>query len=584
MVEKNKIIKKLDEDNLYDKNKTLEKCNSCEQQTAPDGGWGWVVVFASFMIHVVTDGVVYSFGELFKEILKEYNEGAGKTSLIPSILVGTTLCSGPVSSALVNKFGCRPVTIAGSLISTLCILISIYATSIESLMFTMGLGTGIGFGLIYLPAIVSVTCYFEKYRSIATGIGVCGSGFGTVIFAPLMNISIKKFGLNGTFVFVAFVVLTCVLYGLLLRPLPNQNEDSANTRNVNEYNMENVPLTTITFVEEGSPSQPYNNELNDGRSYSVHDLTTGKGKLKTQTSISQFVSQPTLLIREQPKTNKSILSLTSNHSGIMYKKDVFFTSSIRSIKDGISKSNGYLPTTEKQAFVNASKSKKEKNCCAPCSIECSDIFSEMTHFSLFKDTIFVLFVFSNFLTSIGYNLPYLYIPNQVEEKKYPPDWSSYLLASVGVGNTAGRIILGYASDNPAVNRLLVYNTCLTFCGIACIVNVFCSSLIQYMAYAFVFGFTTGAYVGLTSVITVDLFGLDKLTNAFGMLLLFQGIASFMGPPIAGYLCERFNSYDPAFYLAGCAIGVSGFMLYFVPYIQRCIRRPKLNSVMNDRNY
>lgn len=54
-----------------------------------------------------------------------------------------------------------------------------------------------------------------------------------------------------------------------------------------------------------------------------------------------------------------------------------------------------------------------------------------------------------------------------------------------------------------------------------------------MAYAFVFGFTTGAYVGLTSVITVDLFGLDKLTNAFGMLLLFQGIASFMGPPIAG---------------------------------------------------
>lgn len=36
-----------------------------------------------------------------------------------------------------------------------------------------------GFGLIYLPAIVSVTMYFEKYRSLATGIAVCGSGFGT---------------------------------------------------------------------------------------------------------------------------------------------------------------------------------------------------------------------------------------------------------------------------------------------------------------------------------------------------------------------------------------------------------------------
>lgn len=54
-------------------------------------------------------------------------------------------------------------------------------------------------------------------------------------------------------------------------------------------------------------------------------------------------------------------------------------------------------------------------------------------------------------------------------------------------------------------------------------------------YASVFGFTIGAYVGLTSVILVDLLGLDKLTNAFGLLLLFQGIASFIGPPIGGNL-------------------------------------------------
>ena len=64
-------------------------------------------------------------------------------------------------------------------------------------------------------------------------------------------------------------------------------------------------------------------------------------------------------------------------------------------------------------------------------------------------------------------------------------------------------------------------------------SVLCENVLQNVVYAFIFGFTTGAYVGLTSVITVDLFGLDKLTNAFGMLLLFQGIASFIGPPLAG---------------------------------------------------
>jgi hypothetical protein len=41
------------------------------------------------------------------------------------------------------------------------------------------------------------------------------------------------------------------------------------------------------------------------------------------------------------------------------------------------------------------------------------------------------------------------------------------------------------------------------------------------------------YVGLTSVVLVDLLGIDRLTNAFGLLLMFQGLATLIGPPIAG---------------------------------------------------
>ena len=44
---------------------------------------------------------------------------------------------------------------------------------------------GMGFGLIYLPAIVCVSMYFEKKRAFATGIAVCGSGIGTFIMAPV---------------------------------------------------------------------------------------------------------------------------------------------------------------------------------------------------------------------------------------------------------------------------------------------------------------------------------------------------------------------------------------------------------------
>ena len=63
--------------------------------------------------------------------------------------------------------------------------LSVAATSVVMLYFTVGVLTGLGFGLIYLPAIVSVSIYFEKKRAFATGIAVCGSGLGTFIFAPL---------------------------------------------------------------------------------------------------------------------------------------------------------------------------------------------------------------------------------------------------------------------------------------------------------------------------------------------------------------------------------------------------------------
>jgi len=44
---------------------------------------------------------------------------------------------------------------------------------------------------------------------------------------------------------------------------------------------------------------------------------------------------------------------------------------------------------------------------------------------------------------------------------------------------------------------------------------------------------TGVYVCLTPIVLVDLLGLEKLSNAFGLVLLFQGIGAVPGSPFAG---------------------------------------------------
>lgn len=111
------------------------------------------------------------------------------------------------------------MTIAGAILAAGCIIVSIFAQNVATLIVTIGFGTGLGFGLIYLPAIVSVTQYFEARRSLATGIAVCGSGFGTFVFAPLTELLIGSYGWRGAMLIIGGVVLNCIIFGAMFRPL-----------------------------------------------------------------------------------------------------------------------------------------------------------------------------------------------------------------------------------------------------------------------------------------------------------------------------------------------------------------------------
>ena len=83
---------------------------------------------------------------------------------------------------------------------------------------------------------------------------------------------------------------------------------------------------------------------------------------------------------------------------------------------------------------------------------------------------------------------------------------------------------------------------------------------------------SAAYVLLTTLVLADLLGADKFTNAFGLLLLFQGVATFIGPPVVGAIFDQSGSYNGGFILMGGMISLSGLMLYPIPYIQNRLRQ------------
>jgi len=53
---------------------------------------------------------------------------------------------------------------------------------------------GVGFGMMFLSALVMVNFYFDKRRALANGISVCGAGIGTFVMAPFVNFLVSEYG------------------------------------------------------------------------------------------------------------------------------------------------------------------------------------------------------------------------------------------------------------------------------------------------------------------------------------------------------------------------------------------------------
>lgn len=185
----------------------------------PDGGWGWIVMVASFSCNLIVDGIVMSAGGFKKPIADEFNVSESAATLVCSLLGGFYLIAGPFVSAMANKWGFRPVTIAGGFIAAAAFALSYLATGVVYLYIVYGVIGGIGFSMIYIPSVLTVGYYFEKWRALATGISMCGSGVGTIIFSPLNELLIGKYGWRETLLIQSAIILCCTLLGLFFRPL-----------------------------------------------------------------------------------------------------------------------------------------------------------------------------------------------------------------------------------------------------------------------------------------------------------------------------------------------------------------------------
>ncbi|XP_070499939.1 monocarboxylate transporter 14-like [Chironomus tepperi] len=624
---------------------------------APDGGYGWLIVFVSFLINMIADGITFSFGVFNVEFLKYFGDSKGKTAWISSIFMATPLLSGPIASYLTDRYGCRKVTIVGAITASIGFLLSAVSNSMEMLFVTFGIIAGFGLSLCYVAAVVIVAYYFDKKRSFATGISVCGSGIGTFLFPPLIQYLITHYGWRGCTVFLAGILLNMCVCGALMRDLEwtthrarqkrkhqkklkengNSSYDSFSITNstntggpgfegLNDNGVDTSMIEAFaqddphlfsslvnlpTFVKNGEKI-PFGVLEQLAKNRNFHDvllhnyphlLTTRSLSASDQittsndhAAINMIVSPTTMTLssNRQNKKHRHTIQIGESETDVAdkwlrhHEHHHHHHQHHRHVMDILKDLKIHRHSlTYRGAMLNINKYRLRASSCPDIYrnsmttiasdttstaqqmfSEFKKLFKDILDFSYFLDIQFLLFAISNFILYTWYDVVYVYLPDFALENNVQDTDASMLISLIGIVNMLGEIVLGWAGDREEINANIIYAICMGLCGVSVVLIPFFNSYTWMSILSSAFGLFIAANYSLTSIILVNLVDLDRFTNAYGLLLLVQGIANLVGPPIAGMTSDITGNYNLAFFLAGGFIILSGALLMILPILKR----------------
>ena len=121
----------------------------------------------------------------------------------------------------------------------------------------------------------------------------------------------------------------------------------------------------------------------------------------------------------------------------------------------------------------------------------------LTTFPLLGSSVIILFSLTHFLCSHLFSFPV--VPSFevciIHHSFFPgidEASAAWLLSAIGIANTIGRVVFGFMADLRWVNRLMLYNTALTICGVATALSPFVGgNYALLMTYAAIFGIFIG---------------------------------------------------------------------------------------------
>lgn len=585
-----------------------------------EGGWGWVVVIAAFWSIFILDGVAITFGSILGDISDDLNVSDSLVALINSVAIAIYLIAGPLASAFINRFGFRACSMCGSIICSFSLFCSYFTSTYGPLCVFYGAFAGFGYCFINMSSSLVVGFYFERLRPLALALATTGSSFGVMVMFPTNTFLVKLGGWRVTTLLHSGLFSLVFFLGMTFRPILSltvMKTSDDPTRTVTYL----PSLSTATLRQTASKStrveglvptaterlfSAISNSNFPTAAAVVDEGTFGSRNLSNPSTLPGPSTSPASKLtirahspqggisRQQLKQVQSIISKTSmldktkmnvevhveqpvkrgcwarlchwdSHvpqSRPMYRDDAFYDGKLETLpaykKSVMDTSEDNRTGLEYQLAVSRALTNidllEQRGLFTTAARR---ILATMMDPKLLKRRSFIFLSTSGFLTYLGYLVPYVFLQDRNASANIKPEHCALFVSVIGFSNALGRLTLGALACK--IDALKIFVISCLIAGICTMASNLSFNLYYQYAYCATFGFFIASIACLRSMVIVNLYGLDKLTNATGMILMFQGLGSLISTPVASVFKNTFG-YSIAFYVAGFFITLSGLCL------------------------
>ncbi|XP_021349242.1 monocarboxylate transporter 5-like isoform X2 [Mizuhopecten yessoensis] len=524
-----------------------------------DGGYGWVIVGASFFNLFCLDGLIGIYGLLYPELLINFGAEPAVTALPGSLMVGMCCFIGPVCSELIRRFGARQVTVFGACVTCVGLLCSFASQSMTVFLFTHGILTGIGCGLYFLPSMTLVNTYFDRKRGIAQGIISAGSGLGVVVLSPVTNILMDYYGWKASILLWAGFVLNICVSGLLMRPPPQStkggNHRCAGTIKLDReahdessisYKQHEDHLWSSLSLQENREiqnSNVKNGKVQNGRvpNRFVYVGNTEHSSTRSlphrhidrhDVSKEQLGLYRSLQCVHQPK-HKRHKHLPANKRSIFDRKDIFLTGSTNILRTYSSHRSVHSKHVEEMEHTYATSDDTSSYMTSDSG---GSLWCKGTCKPFMKDPAFLLLVAGSALAQMAQHIPMTFLADYSYFIGLEGRDIATLFVIFGVFNMAGRLAGGLLASIRMFSPLFVCNFGNAVCALACFLFWLCTTFESLAVFIGVYAFFVGGLYQLTqNYIYSNVFG--------GCLLLLTAIIMSVMPFVAKYRLQKQEAPD-----------------------------------------